>query len=137
MSILATSPIICVSGGFDPLHGGHLAMFREAATHGKLVVILNSDEWLTRKKNFHMMAWDERAELLRELKCVHDVVAVDDADGTVCEALARLRPHYFANGGDRTPGNTPEIELCLQLGIQMLWNIGGEKDSHHPSPRRN
>jgi len=127
MTKSTTTPIICVSGGFDPLHGGHLAMFRAAAKHGKLVVILNSDAWLERKKGFHMMGWNERADLIRELKCVHDVVAVDDHDNTVCEALARLKPDYFANGGDRKPGNTPEIELCLKLGIHLLWNIGGEK----------
>ncbi len=124
-----TSDIVCVSGGFDPLHGGHLSLFREAATHGKLIVILNSDAWLTRKKGFHMMVWEERADLIRELKCVHDVITVDDADGTVCEALTRLRPRYFANGGDRKPLNTPEIECCNALGISMLWNIGGEKSN--------
>jgi len=118
---------ICVSGGFDPLHLGHLEMFREAATHGRLIVILNSDAWLFRKKGFVFLPWKERAAIISELRMVSEVAAVDDADGTVCEALRRLRPTYFANGGDRTSGNTPERALCEELSMEMLWNIGGGK----------
>lgn len=121
------SGIICVSGGFDPLHAGHLEMFREAATHGKLVVILNSDAWLMRKKGFAFMPWAERAAIIGDLKYVHQVVVADDADGTVCEALSRLKPALFANGGDRTGSNTPETALCEKLGIKLLWNVGGGK----------
>ena len=53
---------------------------------------------------------------------------VDDSDGTVCEALMRIKPHAFANGGDRKTNNTPEMEICEELSIEMLWNIGGEKE---------
>lgn len=119
--------IVCVSGGFDPLHVGHLEMFRAAAAHGKLVVILNSDAWLARKKGFFLQKWEGRAAIIRDLRYVHEVVAVNDADGTVCEALARIRPHAFANGGDRAQSNTPESALCERLGIALLWNVGGGK----------
>ena len=129
--------IICVSGGFDPLHSGHLAMFRQASTYGALTVIINSDEWLVRKKGFVFLPWEQRAAIIGDLRCVSQVSTVDDADGTVCEALARLKPRYFANGGDRKPGNTPELELCQKLGIEMLWNTGGEKtDSSSAIARR-
>lgn len=118
---------ICVSGGFDPLHEGHLAMFREAASLGALTVIINSDAWLLRKKGFVFLPWEQRASLIADLRYVTAVAHVDDADNTVCEALARLKPHYFANGGDRKQGNTPETTLCEKLGIELLWNIGGGK----------
>lgn len=120
-------PIICVSGGFDNLHVGHVRMFNQAAMNGTLIVILNSDEWLKRKKGYFLMPWKERAELIRNLSSVFMVEAVDDSDGTVCEALRRLRPDYFANGGDRFPDNTPELKVCEELGIGMLFGVGGKK----------
>jgi D-beta-D-heptose 7-phosphate kinase/D-beta-D-heptose 1-phosphate adenosyltransferase len=122
-----TKKIICVSGGMDIPHSGHIAMINEAAKYGKVIVILNSDDWLIRKKGYVVMPWKERANLLKNLKNVVDVVPVNDLDGTVCEALQRIRPDYFANGGDRKTDNTPEIKLCNDLGIKLLFNIGGEK----------
>jgi D-beta-D-heptose 7-phosphate kinase/D-beta-D-heptose 1-phosphate adenosyltransferase len=119
--------IIAVSGGCDPCHSGHIRMILEAATYGDVVVILNSDDWLLRKKGYKFMGWEERAEILMGIKGVVDVVPVDDSDGTVCEALRRIRPDYFANGGDRKPGNTPEGDVCAELGIEMVWNVGGGK----------
>jgi D-beta-D-heptose 7-phosphate kinase/D-beta-D-heptose 1-phosphate adenosyltransferase len=119
--------LVCVSGGFDPVHPGHVVLFEEAANYGRLVVILNSDDWLMRKKGFCFLNWEQRAFIIRALRVVDEVVTVDDSDETVCEALFRLRPDYFANGGDQKLENTPEIELCNKLGIKTLWNIGGEK----------
>jgi len=119
--------IVCVSGGFDPLHVGHLEMFHEAANYGKLSVIINSDAWLLRKKGFVFLPWEQRAAIIRELRYVASVASVDDTDNTVCHALRRIKPRYFANGGDRTPMNTPEMLLCTELSIEMLWNIGGGK----------
>lgn len=124
---IAARRTVCVSGGFDPLHAGHLELFREAGAYGELIVILNSDRWLLRKKGFVFLPWEQRADIIGELACVAHVAYVDDADGTVCEALSRLKPAAFANGGDRRPGNTPERELCRRLGIELLWNIGGGK----------
>ena len=92
-------PTIAVSGGFDPIHKGHVQMIREAAEYGNVIVFLNSDDWLVRKKGYKF----------------------------VCEAIRRHEPTYFANGGDRYDTNTPEMETCKDLGIQMLWNVGGGK----------
>ena len=118
---------IMVSGGFDPLHIGHLRMIKEAAQHGKVIVVVNSDAWLLRKKGFIFMPFEERKEIIEGYTEVDRVEAVDDSDGTVCEALWRLKPTYFANGGDRTSNNTPEMRVCEQLGIEMLWSVGGGK----------
>lgn len=120
--------IIAVSGGFDPIHKGHVRMIREAAKHGDVVVILNSDEWLVRKKGYKFMNFDERSYIAGSIKGVIMTTGVDDSDGTVCEALIRIKPHAFANGGDRKTNNTPEMEICEELSIEMLWNIGGEKE---------
>ena len=118
---------VAVSGGMDPIHFGHVRMIQEAAQFGEVIVILNSDEWLMRKKGFVFMSWEERAEILESIKGVRKVVRVDDSDGSVCEALRREKPTYFANGGDRTDKNTPEMEVCVDLGISMLWGVGGGK----------
>lgn len=120
------TPVICVSGGFDPSHVGHIRYLKHAADYGDLVVILNSDAWLMRKKGFVFMKYKERAEILRAIAGVKYVVPVDDSDGTVCKALIEIRPDYFAKGGDRTKENTPEQEVCETLGIAMLWGIGGD-----------
>jgi D-beta-D-heptose 7-phosphate kinase/D-beta-D-heptose 1-phosphate adenosyltransferase len=127
MSKEVNKKTIAVSGGCDPCHSGHVRMILEAANYGDVIVILNSDDWLLRKKGYKFMSWEERAEILMAFKGVTAVVPVDDSDGTVCEALRRIRPDYFANGGDRKPGNTPEGDVCAELGIEMVWNVGGGK----------
>ena len=118
---------ICISGGFDPVHVGHLRMIQEASQFGELIVIVNSDDWLMRKKGYIFMPFDERCEILRGFVGVAKTVGVDDTDGTVCQALHDLQPTYFANGGDRKSTNTPEIQLCDKLGIKLLWYVGGGK----------
>lgn len=120
-------PIVCVSGGFDPIHDGHVRYILDASRHGDVIVILNSDDWLIEKKGYSFMRWDQRATICGALQGVIDVVHVDDKDTTVCEALRRIRPTYFAKGGDRTEGNTPELEMCGHLGIEILWGVGGNK----------
>ena len=127
MTISTPYTTICVSGGFDPVHIGHLRMMQEAAKYGNLIIIVNSDEWLMRKKGYIFMPFEERCEILRGFGCVYDTVAVDDTDNSVCEALARVRPDYFANGGDRKRTNTPEMEVCNELDIELLWSVGGGK----------
>ena len=121
------TPTVAVSGGFDPIHKGHVQMIREAAEYGNVIVILNSDEWLIRKKGYKFMSFEERAYIAGSIKGVTVVSSVDDSDGTVCAALRRFKPDYFANGGDRYDTNTPEMAVCEELGIQMLWNVGGGK----------
>ena len=118
---------VMVSGGFDPIHAGHIRYIRAAAEHGDVIVIANSDEWLFRKKGFVFMDFNARAEILQSIKGVTMVDSVDDADGTVCEAIRRHKPTYFANGGDRKEGGVPEDSLEHELGIRMLYNVGGEK----------
>ena len=118
---------IVISGGMDPVHVGHVRMIQAAAELGKVIVVLNSDAWLERKKGYAFMPFEERKYLLESIKGVSEVSDVDDSDGTVCEALQRLKPDMFGNGGDRTSDNTPEKEVCLDIGIQMIWNLGGEK----------
>jgi cytidyltransferase-like protein len=120
--------LIAVSGGFDPIHKGHVRMIREAAKLGDVIVILNSDDWLMRKKDYKFMDFIERSYIAGSIKGVIMTSGVDDSDGTVCEALRRIKPDAFANGGDRYDTNTPEMDVCKELGIEMLWNIGGEKE---------
>lgn len=122
---MSNEAIVCVSGGFDPLHVGHIRLLIGAAHFGKLVVILNSDNWLMARKGYVLMPWTERRDIILGIKGVHQVVSVDDSDGTVCKALEKIKPTVFANGGLRTQENTPEKELCEKLGIKMVWGIGG------------
>ena len=123
---------VAVSGGFDPIHVGHVRMILDAASYGDVIVILNSDEWLIDKKGYKFMSWEERAEIVRAIKGVVNVISTsDDHDGTVCNTLRNLKKDvdldYFANGGDRIISNTPEMKVCNEIDIGLLWNVGGEK----------
>ena len=120
-------PTVMVSGGFDPVHAGHIRMIRDAANFGNVIVIANSDDWLFRKKGFVFMTFEQRAEILNAIKGVILVDSVDDTDGTVCEAIRRLKPDFFANGGDRGRANTPEQDVCEELDVKLLWGVGGDK----------
>ena len=128
--------VIIVSGGFDPVHKGHIRMFREAANLGHQVIIgLNSDEWLSRKKGKPFMKWEERAEILESCKFVTQVLSMDDSDDTASDIIRQVANLYknqnmniyFANGGDRKKGNVPELDVCKDLNVVMLWGIGGGK----------
>ena len=122
--------VVAVSGGFDPLHIGHVRMLQEAKALGdRLVVIVNNDAWLTTKKGFVFMPEHERVEILRAIACVDDVVLTDhthdDTDRSVVRALRQLRPHIFANGGDRKDeADVPESGVCKEFGIEMVFGIG-------------
>ncbi len=116
---------IALSGAFDPLHPGHLRMIHAARNFGRVLIILNSDEWVRRNRGVVIMPWADRRDILLAVHGVDRVEEVDDADDTVCEALRRLRPHVFGNGGLRTSRNTPERLLCNELGIVGVWGIGG------------
>lgn len=117
---------VMVSGGFDPVHIGHIRMIKEAAKFGDVIVVANSDDWLFRKKGFVFMEFSKRSEILGAIKGVILVDSVDDSDGTVCKAIRRHTPSYFANGGDRGRSNTPEQNVCEELGVELLWGIGGD-----------
>ncbi len=126
---MSTPKIVTVSGGFDPIHIGHVRMIREARALGdELVVILNNDNWLMRKKGFVFMPEAERKEILEALEGVSRVVLTkhleNDPDTTVCEALREIHPNVFANGGDRFADNIPEAILAKELGIECIFGIG-------------
>ncbi len=129
--------IVAVSGGFDPVHIGHVRMFNEAKKLGdELIVILNNDNWLKKKKGYAFMHQDERKELIESFRAVDKVVFTkheeDFVDRSVCHILEEIRPDIFAQGGDRDQkdANTassslnPEQELCNRLGIELAFNVG-------------
>lgn len=123
--------IVAVSGGFDPIHIGHVRMFQDAAKLGdRLVVILNNDNWMRFKKGFVFMPQEERKEIIEAFACVSEVVFTDHGpetnDLSVCNTLRRVHPHIFANGGDRKPDTdpVPEVVLCKEMGVEMVYNVG-------------
>ena len=121
--------VVAVSGGFDPVHIGHVRMFDEAKKHGdRLVVILNNDNWLKKKKGYVFMSEHERAEVIKGFRAVDEVILTDHpedpSDMSVCEALKKVRPHVFANGGDRVHDNVPEVSVCREIGAEMVFGIG-------------
>jgi len=124
--------VVLVTGGFDPLHSGHIAYFKAAKAIGdtedtKLIVGLNSDEWLERKKGKSFMNWEERATIIAELECVDRVIIFDDSDGTANDAIRKAQGLYpytelvFANGGDRGSENIPED----YEGVTFAFGVGG------------
>jgi len=117
--------VIALSGAFDILHPGHVRMIKSAQHFGKVLIILNSDEWVQKNRGVVIMPWNDRREMLLSIGGVSRVEPVNDLDGTVCEALNRIRPNVFGNGGNRTIRNTPERKLCNELGIVCIWGIGG------------
>lgn len=121
--------VVAVSGGFDPVHIGHIRMFEEARALGdELVVILNNDNWLLKKKGYVFMDQKERKEILEALRAVDRVVLTkhgpDPEDMSVCAELRELKPDIFANGGDRKQDNVPEVAVCAEIGSKMVFNIG-------------
>jgi cytidyltransferase-like protein len=119
---------VAVSGGFDPIHIGHVRMIREASKLGKVVVILNNDAFLMRKKGLVFMPLEERKEILENIKGVDSVFVSIDEDDSVNKSLEAVRPDIFANGGDRKAENEiREAEICKRLGIEMVFNVGGGK----------
>lgn len=123
--------VVAISGGFDPIHIGHVRLIQEAAELGdELVVILNNDNWLVDKKGFAFMPQNERKEVIESIRGVTRVVITEHAPGesdrSVCRVLRELKPHVFANGGDRKPDGdpVPEVMLCEEMGIELIYNVG-------------
>lgn len=121
--------IVAVSGGFDPIHVGHVRMIQEAAALGdELVVIINNDHWLRKKKGFVFMPEAQRKEIVEAIAGVTQVILTnhsqDCEDMSVCDALREIKPHVFANGGDRFAENIPEAVLARELEIETVFNIG-------------
>lgn len=130
--------IVVVSGGFDPVHSGHIKMFQAAKSLGDhLVVAVNSDAWLSRKKGRPFMPLQERAGIIYNLRMVDEVlINYDDSDGSSCDALKKIKNKYpdstilFANGGDRTSKNIPEMSVS---GITFAFGVGGEDKANSSS----
>ncbi len=120
---------VCVSGGFDPIHIGHVRMFNAAKKLGnKLIVILNNDNFLKNKKGYIFMPVAERREIIENLKAVDEVIVSRSLDKTVIRDLKNIVPDIFANGGDWDKNNPPpEIEICEKLGIEIVFGVGGGK----------
>lgn len=119
---------VLTSGGFDPLHIGHLRCMVEAKKLGDyLIVIINGDSWLMRKKGRVFMPAKDRAEIIRCFSCVDEVYILNSERDDVCEALERFKPDIFAKGGDRTAKNIPERSFCKKFGIKVVYGVGGGK----------
>lgn len=118
--------VVAVSGGMDPIHAGHIRYIKEARKLGDyLVVILNSDKFLLRKKGYVFMPIEERIEILQNIIGVDEVFPCIDIDDSVCKSLTVIRPDIFAKGGDRTKDNIPEVKVCEENGIKMIFGVGG------------
>ena len=126
-------PVYVTSGGFDPLHVGHLRCILETTKMadldgGYVVIIVNGDGFLKRKKGKAFMPENERAEIISGIRGVDDVLIWDDGGQTVIGAIAALRPTYFTKGGDRAaPEDIPEWQICQEVGCKVMFNVGGDK----------
>lgn len=122
--------IVLVSGGFDPLHSGHIQYFKSARELGdELYVAINSDKWLTRKKGQAFMSFAERKSIIENLEMVNEVISFNDEDDTATQAIKQVKERnpkariIFANGGDRKKENVPELNA---EGVEFVFGVGGE-----------
>ena len=131
--------IVLITGGFDPLHSGHIAYFKAAKTLGDMLIVgLNSDNWLVRKKGAAFMPWNERLCIINNLSMVDEVYTFDDDDGSAKHFIQQARAHYpdaeliFANGGDRTKDNIPEMDV-VDANLSFVFGVGGEDKKNSSS----
>ena len=133
--------LVLVSGGFDPVHSGHIILIQEASKFGDVVVLLNSDNWLREKKGKEFLPYEERKMIMGSIKKVIDVISFKDTDKTCIDGIRKAINKYknhkikFANGGDRnnqtTPG--PETTYCHENGVETLWGVGGKSKKNSSS----
>lgn len=128
------SDVVLVTGGFDPVHSGHISYLKEASKLGsKLIVGLNSDKWLIRKKGNYFLPFKERATILKSIKYVNKVISFDDTDDTANKLIGLARTFgkgkvIFANGGDREKNNVPEIDTWgSNPQVEFVFGVGGNK----------
>ena len=131
--------IVLITGGFDPLHSGHIAYFKAAKTLGDMLIVgLNSDDWLVRKKGAAFMPWNERLCIINNLSMVDEVYTFNDDDGSAKHFIQQARAHYpnaeliFANGGDRTKDNIPEMDV-VDSNLSFVFGVGGEDKKNSSS----
>lgn len=129
--------IVIVTGGFDPVHSGHIECFKAARSLGdKLIVGINSDNWLIRKKGRPFMPWNERSIIVEHLTMVDKVIAFNDDDNTAIDAIQLTKSLYpsddiiFANGGDRTANNIPEMVFD---DVEFVFGVGGDDKKNSSS----
>lgn len=132
--------IVIVTGGFDPLHSGHIEYINNAAKLGRVVVGLNSDEWLKRKKGRSFMSFDERFSVISNLKNVMLVMEFDDSDNSACDVIEKVKQIFsknniiFANGGDRNSVNIPEMERYQgDNRVSFVFGVGGDDKKNSSS----
>lgn len=131
--------IVLVTGGFDPVHSGHISYFRSAKQLGDILIIgINSDLWLKNKKGAAFMPWNERAEVLSAMSMVDRVLNFNDNDGTAKDAIRKVREIYpddkiiFANGGDRNSENIPEMNID-DNNLEFVFGVGGDDKKNSSS----
>ena len=132
--IIKKYDIMILSGGFDPVHKGHVRLFKHAKNISRKVIVgINSDDWLVRKKGKCFMNFAERAEIVKGFRDVDEVMMFSDVDDTAIELLVHVQKLYpdlsiaFGNGGDRTEENVPEKGFCSAYNIDMVYGVGGGK----------
>jgi cytidyltransferase-like protein len=132
-----------LTGGFDPVTPGHIDYFRSASKLvDKLIVCVNSDEWLTRKKGKPFMKQEDRIYILSSIRYIDAVFGIDDIDdkdNTSCEAIKKIRhihqddELFFINGGDRTQENIPETNVADEYNVHLLFGVGGTEKKYSSS----
>lgn len=133
--------IVVFTGGFDPIHSGHIDLINEAAKMGRVVVGLNSDEWLSRKKGQAFLPFIEREKIIKQFKNVMQVISFDDTDGTAIDAIRKVKSNFgsahsiiFVNGGDRNEGNIPELEFFKDdPKVDFIFSVGGDNKKNSSS----
>ncbi len=129
-----------VSGGFDPIHEGHIAMIKASAEASDgVVVLVNSDEWLCRKKGRNFQSFKTRQTICENLKGVICAIDFDDRDNSASDGICKVRKMFpndrlvFANGGDRGKDNIPEIKTCQECGVDLVFGVGGDNKTNSSS----
>ena len=135
---MSETTLVLVSGGFDPLHSGHIAFFKAAKELGTLGVAVNSDDWLIRKKGKYFMNVAERMSIIKELKCVDVAIEFSDKDDTANDAIKMALEVYnkviFCNGGDRTKSNIPEMAKWKDDDrVTFVFGVGGNDKKNSSS----
>lgn len=129
-----------VSGGFDPIHEGHIEMIKASARASDgVIVLVNSDDWLCRKKGKNFYTIRTRKAILENMKGVIDVLEFNDSDNSASDGIRKIRAKYpdaylvFANGGDRRKDNIPEILVCQECHVECVFGVGGDNKMNSSS----